>query len=309
MEYFLLKPDGEQMGTFSIEQVRTMLNTGFIDRDTRYWHEGATEWIPVDRIDESLQFEPPARAPVATVPPQKIAAVLKAVPPPSPKQEIPHATPVQVIKGEYHPIVLRPTVSIPLEAPAESVPKTDPEPVARVPAPIVAPPPRRRFVDWAFYLFQVAILALALNYAVPAFHYVSELFTRKITLAASENYVLLSLATIPSFADDMQNSPIAQSLQLQIERTTDPDILLRLKIGLVKERARHIDEVEQRYLQDGSAEIIPPGSYKLLDYLDAKGHLVTAGSGQIAWAVISDQNRTLYAYLASPPKEDPSTSN
>ena len=61
MEYFILKPDGEQTGTFSIDQIRAMLNSGHIGPDTRYWHEGISDWQPIDRIEESVNFPEPAR--------------------------------------------------------------------------------------------------------------------------------------------------------------------------------------------------------------------------------------------------------
>ena len=32
-----------------------MLAAGYIDHDTRYWHEGINGWQPIDQIEESLE--------------------------------------------------------------------------------------------------------------------------------------------------------------------------------------------------------------------------------------------------------------
>src|ERR1700733_312339 len=113
MEYFLIKPNGEQTGTYSIEQVKTMLAAGYIGKDTRYWHEGITEWLPVSRIDESLKFVPPEPEASTTIPPQKVAAVLKAIPPPATKLE-----PSKKGKGKH-----RKPAGPSLPAPAASPPR------------------------------------------------------------------------------------------------------------------------------------------------------------------------------------------
>ena len=47
---------GSSVALFSIEQVQSMLKTGFIDDQTRCWGEGMPEWLPVGRIEEVLDF-------------------------------------------------------------------------------------------------------------------------------------------------------------------------------------------------------------------------------------------------------------
>jgi hypothetical protein len=309
MEYFLIKPNGEQTGTYSIEQVRAMLAAGYIDHDTRYWHEGIDGWQPIDRIEESLQFVPPPPPPAKTVPPKKLAAVLKAVPPPATKLEKPDGleskprTPV----GPSIPTPTRPVSAfvdeeLPAREESTFVPPVAPQ---RLPAPL---PESSRLVERLLYFALGAVLMLAVLRGPSAVHYISDKFADKITLTETSNFVLLDVATIKSFNRDMQSSPTVESLKARIAQTTDPVSLDRLKIGMENEISRHEDEVRQQYLRANSAQTIDAGTYRIRAYYDDQGHATTARKDQAQWVAISYREHTVYALRPtnSPPPQQPS---
>jgi len=304
MEYFLLKPhNGEQTGTYSIEQVRAMLSEGVIGPDTCYWHEGITEWRPVDQIEESLHFQPPVTTSPQGAPthPPKFAPTSRAVLRHDPVLERANFPPVEAKKpGEFVPsiITLPPIRLEPASAP-DSPHVTAPAPSQ----PAAAARPRNKPVlGWLIYILNVIVVALAIDYAGPAVHYLSQLHPNSVTLTSNDTYALVDQAAIKSFADDLRNSPTVDSLQRQVAQTTDPVTLVSLKIGLEKENARHIDEVEQSYLGMGKAEIIEPGTYRLINYLDEKGDPTTLNKGNPVWIAILYKDQTVYAYQRAPGK-------
>lgn len=310
MEYFLLKSNGEQTGTFSIEQVRAMLNTGFIDAETRYWHEGATEWRPVGQIDESLNFKPPeSSTPKTHSTPPKFPPYSRAVPPPGSKLEKARSPTIDPTKAVELPGVF-PTSGPTRNEPAIHVEFPDSAERAQPEIVYVEKPRGNRTLRVAFYVFHVTLMALAIDYAVPpALLYVSDLFQakapveRKVTLLDGANYVLLDRTKIKPFTDDLQNAPVVAALQKQIAQTNNAATLLRLNVGLTKELARHTDEVEQRYIETGSGEFIDPGTYRLIDYLDDKGNSVTSPNVQPVWTVLSYDDHPVYVFKVPGPTQ------
>lgn len=304
MEYFLIKPNGEQTGTYSIEQVKAMLAAGYIGKDTRYWHEGITEWQPIDRIEESLKFVPPTPAPSEAVPAQKVAAVLKAVPPPATKIQ-----PTKKGKGKQR----KPeSPSIPTQPAAPTAPTTprvaspisnEATPASEVTtpeAPVTAQPASKtplkiqRLVERLLCVALGAVLIFAVLRGPEIAHYIADKFTDKITLTDTDNFVLLDAATIKSFTQDMQSSPIVDTLENQIAQTTDPVALERLKIGVEKENSRHADEIRQQYLRANSALNIDPGAYRILAYYDDQG-APAPRKDQAVWVAIPFRDQTVYA--------------
>ena len=295
MEYFLLKPQsGELTGTFSIEQVRDMLSKGVLDPDTRYWHEGIPEWRPVDQIEESLHFQPSATTSPPSGPshPPVFAPTSRAVVRPDPaQQQRSFKLPPETKKpAEFVPsIVTLPPIR------RDEVPVPDPPPA--VVEPVAAIRARgNAFIGWLVYILNVTVVALAIDYAGPAMHYLAQLHQTNVTLTSSDTYAIVDQSAIKPFADDLRNSPAADSLQQKIDKTTDPFALSSLKIGLEKENARHIEEVKQRYLSMGKAEIIQPGAYRLIDYKDDKGVSVSPQAGNPFLIAILYKDQTVYAW-------------
>jgi hypothetical protein len=303
MEYFLIKPNGETTGTYSIEQVRAMLAAGYIGQDTRYWHEGITGWQPIDRIEESLQFEPPPPPPSKTVPPQKLAAVLKAVPPPATKLEKPKEpeTPRKV-GGPSIPAATR----VPSPLVEEAIPSGE---VPAREASAVVPPSRKlpskspRLLERLLFSTLGALLMLAVLRGPAAVRYISDQLTDKIILTDTSNFVLLDPATIKPFTQDMHSSPVIEALQSQITQTTDPVALARLKINVDTEISHHTDETREQYLRAHSALNIDAGTYRILAYYDDKGGGFKPRKGQAAWVAIHYRDQTVYAFrpATSPP--------
>lgn len=299
MEYFILKPDGEQTGTYSIEQIRDMLEKGVIGSDTQYWHEGIPEWRPIDHIEESLNFQPPAptTSPTVSTQPKKRPPASRAIPRPASPPEKSHSPPVESPKLPERPpavITFPPSRD---EPPARPDIPQDTRPAAIRFAP-AARPWYKRVSGWVLYVINVTLAALAIHYAEPAVHYVSDSLQRKVTLTSADTYALVDRSQIKSFAADMRNSPATEALQHQIEKTTDPNSRMRLQIGLEKTKTWHINEVEGRYLGTGQAETIEPGTYRLLDYLDENGDSTTPRPGNPAWLAIVYKGHTVYAYQA-----------
>ncbi len=302
MEYFLIKPNGEQTGTYSIEQVRAMLAADYIDKDTRYWHEGITEWQSVSRIEESLKFVPPEPEPAKTIPPQRVAAALKAIPPPATKIETSKKSKGKQRKpgGPSLPAASTSPAATRSESPPidEEVPPdevTTPEvPVAAHAAP--APPSKiPRLVERLLCAALGAVVMFAVLRGPAIVSYISDQLADKIILTDTNNFVLLDAATIKSFAQDMQSSPMVESLKNQIAQTTDPVALERLKIGMDNENSRHGDEVQQQYLRANNALKVDPGTYRILAYYDDQGVLTQPRKNQAVWVAIPYRDQTVYA--------------
>jgi len=56
VDYYLLTASGEQAGPYSLDQVRSLWESGKITLDTPYWSQGLSEWQPIRKL-ESL-FRP-----------------------------------------------------------------------------------------------------------------------------------------------------------------------------------------------------------------------------------------------------------
>jgi hypothetical protein len=313
MDYFILKPDGEQTGTFSIDQIRAMLNSGYIGLDTRYWHEGISDWQPIERIEESLNFPEPSPAAVHPMPPspstrlsgslaraipsphqQKRAApsVLAGAPVILPEKptgpDIPKRNgevPAPVAWVEPHPI---PELSPTPETVAAALPIAAPLPAA-VPAKTALP------IGYFLYAFPVLVLALAIIAAIVASRHPARSPLSKVILTGKNIYVLLDQASIKPFEDDMRNSPVAESLKRQVGQSTDPVFIQRINIGLAKETASHSGEITQQYLKDGKAEFIEPGTYSTLAYFDDSGVITVPRAGE-PWVAITYHGNIVYAY-------------
>jgi hypothetical protein len=238
-----------------------------------------------------------------------LAAALKAVPPPGTKLEKSRSSPVKADKPR-DPFPAVPTtppsrIELPASAdiPREAAPAQS-QPVAAV------RPKRNPIVGWIVYAINVTVVALAIDYAGPALHYVSDLLQRKVTLASGDAYVVVDRSLLKSFADEMQNSPGVDDLRHQIGQTADPNALMRLNIELEKVTSWHTGEVEQRYIQIGKGEFIDPGTYPLLDNLDDKGDPINPRDGNPVWMEILYKDQTVYAFkkadstqAAQPPEQ------
>jgi len=300
MDYFLLKPNGELTGTFSIQQVRTMLGTGFIGPDVRYWHEGITEWRPIGRIEESVHFQPPVPATPESVSfqPLKLPAASRVVLRPNHMVEKTSSPPVQS-KTVSAPIPAVPEVSPHQNEPpaAQDIPrKAEPAPS---PLPEAGRPRDKRVLHRIFYVIHVTLMALAIDYAGPVLHYVSDFFQNKITVTGNDTYALVDQSLLKSFTDDIQNAPDAEAPPPPTGLAADPNSPVWSQIGQEKASALHADEVRQRYLRMGKAEFIDPGTYRVLDYLDEKGDSTNPSDANPGWIAIVYKDQTVYV-LKSP---------
>jgi hypothetical protein len=301
MEYFILKPNGEQTGTFSIEQIRAMLEKGVIGPETQYWHEGIEGWRPITRIEESLHFQPPAPTAQPSTKPQPLK-----FPPTSRAVLRPYST----LKKSSGPLVqpgttqtrppTRKLVPNPVQNQTPSQPKTSArtEPIRAEPAPPVVVK-KRRILNWVLYAVSVVVVALAIDYGEPLLQTATHLFQSEITLNSNETYVLLNPAEIKSFTNDMRNFPPLDNLRHQMEQATDPASRAGLALAVQKSALFHANEVEQRYLAMRKAERIPSGTYKVLKRFDDQGNPTLFPRGTSIWYAISYQGQTVYAHKAA----------
>jgi hypothetical protein len=81
-----LHRDGQQLGPFTIEQVRGELVSGTIHGEDLAWHDGIPNWIPLSQMPEfavaapppTVTAAPPVSAPVTTAAPgQRVQVRLK----------------------------------------------------------------------------------------------------------------------------------------------------------------------------------------------------------------------------------------
>jgi len=315
MEYFILKPDGEQTGTYSLEQVRAMLNSGFIGPDAQYWHEGIADWQPVDRIEESINFPEPDPHHQHAPPLHKWSGSLaRAIP--SPHQQK-RAAPAQSAPASDAPIAPSPSIPEP-HLPAAAIPAPSrriepaphsngvaaPNPAAREITPTAEP---RRRIRWPrlprpsarqIYAFTSTLLALAILTAVVASRHPARSAFSQVTLLSRNDCVLLDQASIKPFEDDMHNAPVVARLKALIAASKDSAFVQTASHGLADEIAQHETQVTQKYLQAAKAQVIEPGAYRTVGYLDDNGHLVAAHAGA-PWAAILNHGTVVYAYLGS----------
>jgi hypothetical protein len=323
MEYFILKPDGEQTGTFSLEQIRSMLNSGFIGADTRYWHEGISGWQPIDRIEESTNFpEPDSHKPQAPPPPSKwTGSLARAIPSPHhkrPSGPIPEvsgsaAPPSPAVPEPHRPVVEIPEPKLRIETPpTANGASTHDEPIiheapaiSRGQAVAEAPrtPTRRRFrlplPSFAHVrLASSILLAAAIIAAIVASRHPAKSALSQVTLTSRNDCVLTDQTAIKPFEEEMRNSPVIARLKDLIAKSTDTAFVQSASIGLQQEIAKHETDVTHEYVQNGKAEIVETGSYRTVAYLDDNGALVVAHAGA-PWAAILYKGAIVYAYLGS----------
>ncbi len=306
MEYFILKPNGEQTGTFSIEEIRAMLEKGVIGPDTQYWHEGIDSWRPVTRIEESLNFQLPAPDSQKTTPPQprKLPLSSREVLRPdaslkkSSRAIASSVTPeLRPATQKLEPKLFEAPVPPPTENSAVPEPSAQPEAIRYEAAAPIAK--KSRLLQGFLYTASVVVLALALDYGGPLLHKVSDLFQSEVTLNNDETFVLLDPAQIKPYLDDMQNFPPLDHLRHQLAQTTDLSERTNLQLGIQKSETMHTNEIQQRYLAMHKAERLTPGVYKVVKRYDADGNLTTLRADASTWYAISTQGLTVYARKSS----------
>jgi hypothetical protein len=321
MEYFILKPDGEATGTYSLEQIRDMLKTGFIGLDTCYWHEGIPDWQPIERIEGSVHVpEPHPDQPKALPPPHKWSGSLaRAIPSPyqvrKPSGPIvpgtdpaPSRTTATTLAVPAVPVPHRPATAVPTSAP-----RTDSSVHARAAATNGhaaaetrgenAVSPRRR--SWlprpsaarvcavALILLTAAIVTALVESRHPAKSPLS-----RVTVSLHNNCVLTSQTAIKPLEADMADAPVVARLRDIIAKSTSAAFKQSAEVGLRDEIEKHEREVTQKYLDDGRAQFVAPGLYDAVAYLDDNGELVPAHRGD-PWAAFTYRGAVVYTYLGS----------
>ena len=328
MDYFILKPDGEQSGTYSIDQVRAMLNSGYIGLDTRYWHEGIADWQPIERIEESTNYpEPDPHQPHAPPAPQRwTGSLARAIP--SPTQLRQKSGPVaitttpataEVPPAPAVPAVLRPAAEIPAStlrvesAPPDSNGTTTHEPAAptisreRAVAEAPRAEPREPFrfprisLPSATQLCALGLILLvaAIIAAIVASRHPAKSAFSEVTITLHNNCVLTDQTAIRSFGQDMRDqrhSIAIARLKDLVAKSTDPAFIQTAGVSLQQAILKYETGVTRDYVQDGKAEIIEPGTYHTVAFFDDKGILVVAHAGA-AWAAILYNGKVVYAYL------------
>jgi hypothetical protein len=329
MEYFILKPDGEQTGTFSLDQIRAMLNSGFIDAGSRYWHEGIVDWQPIERIEESINYpEPDPHQLHAPPAPQKwTGSLARAIPSPTQLRQksgpVALTTPVsaEVPAAPATPAVpalLRPAAEIPASTlRVESTPATNGtyEPAAptisreravaeapreepRVPFrfPRIPMPSATQVCALGVILLVAAIIAAIVASRHPAKSAFSE-----VTITLHNNCVLTDQKAIRSFGQDMRDQRHSISiarLKDLVASSTDPAFIQTAGVSLQQAILKYETGVTRDYVQDGKAEIIEPGTYHTVAFFDDSGNLVVAHAGA-AWAAVLYKGAVVYAYLGA----------
>jgi hypothetical protein len=179
-------------------------------------------------------------------------------------------------------------------ASATSVPRSV---VADAPSP--AKRTRRPLLSGAqLYALSTLLLALAIIAAIVASRHPAKSPLSKITLTSGNVYVLVDQPSIKAFEDDMRNSPVAESLEKQMDQATDPALVQRLNIGLQQEISRHSDQVTQEYLRSGKAKIIEPGTYSTVAFFDDDG-VLTAPRAGAPWVAILYHGNVVYAFVGA----------
>jgi hypothetical protein len=332
MEYFILKPDGEQTGTFSLEQVRAMLNSGFLDTESRYWHEGIADWQPIERIEESINYpEPDPHQLHAPPAPQKwTGSLARAIPSPNQLRQksgpvaitntpifaevpIPPATPA--VPAPLRSAADIPTSTLRVESTPASNGTTAHEPAAptisreravaeapreepRAPFrfPRIPMPNATQVCALGLILLVAAIIAAVVASRHPAKSAFSE-----VTVTLHNNCVLTTQSAIRSFGLDMHDQRHSISiarLKDLVAKSTDPAFIQTAGISLQQAILKYESDVTRDYVQDGKAEIIEPGTYRTVAYFDDGGGLVVAHAGA-TWAAILYKGAVVYAYLGA----------
>jgi len=324
MEYFILKPDGEQTGTYSIEQVRAMLNSGFIDANCRYWHEGIVDWQPIDRLEESVNYpEPDPHQPHAPPPaPQKwTGSLARAIP--SPNQLRQKSGPVAIVTSSTPstpeppaapavPSAHIPTSSLLPDTPSVTNGAAAPEPdapaISRGRAVAEAPreEPRKPFRIPLPSAVQVCALGLilltaAIIAAIVASRHPAKSGFSEVTVTLHNNCVLTDQAAMRAFGQDMhdqRHSMAIARLKDLIAASTDPAFIQSASTSLQTEILKFETGVARDYVQDGKAQIIEPGTYHTVAYFDDRGNVIPAHAGA-PWVAIQYKDKIVYAYIGA----------
>jgi hypothetical protein len=316
MEYFLLKPNGEQTGTYSMEQVKEMVRTGFIPADTRFWSEGMATWELVDQIDESLKYsQPPPAPPSTTAPVRRLPAYSRIVTPggakPPPKTASTSLPLADEVLAENKPAYLPPPSSSLSNGHGRTIPANNLTPALGEPAPTGPAPdfaasvPEKKVAPaWIgsavriarFFLYALPMFALAVGIVIAVLNLPQPDARppyRRITLNGSNNYALTGQDAIRTFSHDLQSSPALDSLIQQISSASDPSVQDRLNMGVEKERIRHADDVRRQYIEGVKAELVEPGTYRIVGDFDDSGALVLPREGE-HWVAILYRGGIVY---------------
>ena len=330
MEYFILKPDGEQTGTFSLDQVRSMLNSGFLDTSARYWHEGIADWQPIERIEESINYpEPDPHQLHAPPAPQRwTGSLARAIPSPTQLRQksgpvalsststpaAPEALAAPVIPAAVHPAAEIPTSTLRVEStPTDSNGTPAHEPAAptisrgRAVADAPRDEPRRPFrlpripMPSATQICALGLILLvaAIIAAIVASRHPAKSAFSEVTVTLHNNCVLTDQTAIRTFGQDMRDQRHSISiarLKDLIANSTDPAFIQTAGVSLQEAVLKYETGVTRDYVQDNKAEIIEPGIYHTVAFFDDRGNVVVAHAGA-SWAAIEYKGKVVYAYL------------
>jgi hypothetical protein len=291
-----------------------MLNSGFIGPDARYWHEGIADWQPVERIEESVDFpEPDPHVHHAPPPPHKWSGSLaRAIPSPYQQKRPPvvepaaPATPAAPFVPEPHrPAAEIPKASVYISTTTHGDGISPSLTQLRETAPAAEPPrpARRRFrlprpSAAQIYAIASTLLALAILAAVIASRHPAHSALSRVTILSHNSCVLLNQSDIKPFEDEMHDAPVVARLKGVIATSTDSAFVQAASVGLQDEIAKHEIAVTQKYMQAGKVEVIEPGAYDAVAYLDDNGTIVTAHAGA-PWAAIREKDAVVFAYLGN----------
>ncbi len=324
MEYFILKPDGEQTGTFSIEEIRSMLNSGFIGEGTRYWHDGIADWQPIDRIEESVNFpEPDPRVPHTPPPHKWTGSLARAIPSPHQKRQSgpvamptkPSAPEAPAVPEPQRPAATIPTPTLRIETqPLTDLPRVDGLPTTNGPtrreiaaaAELLPPAPSRRFRmpriprPSAAQISAVAsfLLAAAIIAAIVLSRHPAKSALSHVTITSDNDCVMTDQAAVGSVDAAMRSMRALARLKRVINKSTDPSFIQSANAGLQQENLRHQGDVTEQFLKAGRAEVIEPGTYSTVAYLDNSGAPVVPHVGA-PWVALTYKGTVVYAYLGT----------
>ncbi len=214
----------------------------------------------------------PAAAPIIPVPQR-------------PAVEVPAPT-IEVVVPETHVENGTPRVSYAEERAA--VPMAAPRRRFRLPLPSAA----------QFAAVMATLLLAAVITAIVMSRHPARSPLNHVSLSLHNNCVLTDQAAIKPFEDDIHTLPVADKLRGMIASSKDQAFIKSVTTGLQHEIAQHEIDVTLKYLQDGKAEVIAPGTYDTVAYLDDNGALVVAKPGQ-PWAALMYRGGVVYAYLGA----------
>jgi hypothetical protein len=189
-----------------------------------------------------------------------------------------------------------PAASAPGDESADSSPKPQAE-AAQSPT-----RSRAALTTYLLYAVPALLLAAAVIFWSSSSHQPAAGSMNEITVTDKTNYVLLDQATIKSFEQDLLASSSLQSLQAQLNQTTDPVIIQKLTLEIEKERVQNEQSVHQQYIQDGKAELIDPGTYAIVAFFDEDGRLIMPQEGNV-WVGFKYRGQIVYALKSAEPAQ------